>query len=342
MADVSLLDVPYNVALALSLASSSTGADYDYLLKTAQRESAFQADARASTSSAQGLFQFIEETWIRTIKDDGPQFGLSDYADRITITDQGRYVVASAQDRTAILALRNDPHISAMMAGVYARRNADFLASEIGRKPTSGELYIAHFLGPTDAARLIALHDKSPELSAPTMFAAAAKANRPVFYEGERERSIGEVYDRLTRRPGTRSYAAAGGGASVLLGEWDMRVQQVFAGGAGAPSVFGSFWARSKSYDGYGGSRAPVPEIAEAAPAEPASWDVTVSLDTERLGLKKPEVKKPVAQPIGLALRGSVADTGRLLADAGADKGPAIPALADAHPLIKIIRVSSQ
>ena len=38
-------------------ASQATGADFDYLVQTAERESAFNARAQASTSSAAGLFQ---------------------------------------------------------------------------------------------------------------------------------------------------------------------------------------------------------------------------------------------------------------------------------------------
>ena len=86
MPDVSLADLPAQIALALSLASSSTGTDYNYLLTTARTESSFQTEAKAPTSSAQGLFQFIEETWIRTIKDEGVSCGLGKYSSWISKT----------------------------------------------------------------------------------------------------------------------------------------------------------------------------------------------------------------------------------------------------------------
>jgi hypothetical protein len=200
MPNAALADMPAQIALALSLASSSTGADYDYLVNTARSESSFQAEAKAPTSSAQGLFQFIEETWIRSVKDEGEQFGLARYAAMITKTQAGRYLVANPADRAAILALRKNPKISAMMAGAYAKRNADFVAAEIGRRPTSDELYLAHFLGPADAAKLIALRDRQPSLSAPDVFPAAAKANRSIFFSDNGARSIGQVYDLLVAR----------------------------------------------------------------------------------------------------------------------------------------------
>ncbi len=229
MPNAALADMPAQVALALSLASSNTGADYDYLVKTARSESSFQAEAKAPTSSAQGLFQFIEETWIRTIKDEGEKFGLGTYAALITKTETGRYIVSTPADRAAILALRKNPKISAMMAGAYARRNADYVASEIGRQPTSDELYIAHFLGPADAAKLITYRDRQPYLSAPDMFPAAAKANRTIFFSDSGARSIGQVYDLLVARQQLAGAAPADDGAffsgKIDFGSWSPTIE---------------------------------------------------------------------------------------------------------------------
>ena len=51
------------------------------------------------------------------------------------------------------MQLRSDPSASAMMAGAFTRANADQLQSAIGRAPSEGELYIAHFLGPDGAGK---------------------------------------------------------------------------------------------------------------------------------------------------------------------------------------------
>ncbi|MEG0819994.1 MAG: transglycosylase SLT domain-containing protein, partial [Brevundimonas sp.] len=56
------------VEAAIRRASSTTGVDFDFLMKTARRESAMNPSARAGTSSASGLFQFIEQTWLATVK----------------------------------------------------------------------------------------------------------------------------------------------------------------------------------------------------------------------------------------------------------------------------------
>ena len=45
-------------------AARETGADFEYLAQTAARESNFDPQAQARTSSAAGMFQFIEQTWL--------------------------------------------------------------------------------------------------------------------------------------------------------------------------------------------------------------------------------------------------------------------------------------
>lgn len=193
----SVLEIPTQIAMALTLAANMTGADYDYLVKTAARESSFKAAAQSRTSSATGLFQFIEETWLRTLKEDGPALGLGDVAAKITKSRSGRYFVASPRERRDILNLRNDPRISALMAGAYTKRNAEALSEGIGRAPTSGELYLAHFLGPRDAIRMIELLNSAPRMRADHAFPAAAKANRSIFFDDRRPRTVREVYRRL-------------------------------------------------------------------------------------------------------------------------------------------------
>ncbi len=265
MPDVSLAELPVQVALALSLASSSTGADYDYLLKTAQRESSFRSDAKATTSSAEGLFQFIDETWIRTVKDEGPALGLAGYADKITKTDEGRYVIANAKDRDAILDLRRDPKISALMAGAFSRRNEERLAAGIGRAPTSGELYIAHLLGAGDASRLIRIRGVDMSIAAADLFPRAAAANRALFYRSGKALSAGELYDRLialhAHRPKIAIKDDGAVSGDVAFGSWkaDVARRIVFTKEEAAklgwaylndlaqrePSVFG--WGRKSS-----------------------------------------------------------------------------------------------
>ena len=50
------------IAGAIKQAAGTTGASFQYLLATAKMESDFNPTAGASTSSAHGLYQFIDQT----------------------------------------------------------------------------------------------------------------------------------------------------------------------------------------------------------------------------------------------------------------------------------------
>jgi hypothetical protein len=118
------------------------------------------------------------------------------------------------------MRLRSDPAASAMMAGAFTRANADHLAQTIGRAPSEGELYIAHFLGSDGAGKLIGAASVQPRTNAAAMFPQAAAANPSIFYTSSGQpRSVREVYAKLTSRfevarslafnPGLRGSAGA-------------------------------------------------------------------------------------------------------------------------------------
>jgi hypothetical protein len=185
---------------AISKAAESTGISFQYLLTTARIESSLNPKAQAATSSAKGLYQFIDQTWLATVKQDGAALGMGQYADAIT-RNGGRYEVADPAMRSEILKLRTDPDMSAMMAGALARNNAAHLTAATGRVPTEGELYAAHFLGSDGAGRLINAVNSRGDANAAAMFPAAAAANRPIFYNRDGSaRTVTEVYDRLTAK----------------------------------------------------------------------------------------------------------------------------------------------
>ena len=201
---------------AIRQAAQSTGISFEYLLTTAKIESNLNPSAQASTSSAKGLYQFIDQTWLGTMKQDGAALGLGRYADAITRAPDGHYEVADPAMRTAILRLRTDPQASAMLAGALTRNNATLVGGSIGRKPSNGELYIAHFLGADGAGKLINGAASRPQASAAAMFPHAAAANHNIFYDNHgRARSVGEVYGKLTSLfDSARTVAFAQGGVT--------------------------------------------------------------------------------------------------------------------------------
>ena len=133
---------------AIKKASAHTGVDFAYLLEKASAESSFRTDAKAKTSSATGLFQCIEKTWIAMVRDHGAEYGLGEYADKISANGK----VSDAQTRKEILDLRKDPETAAAMAAEYAADNKQYLEDRIDSDVGPVELYLAHFMGPSGAA----------------------------------------------------------------------------------------------------------------------------------------------------------------------------------------------
>jgi Transglycosylase SLT domain len=200
-----------SVSDAIKGAADATGASFDYLLATAQAESGLNPHAASTTSSARGLYQFIDQTWLATMKRSGASLGYAGYADAIVQTAPSHYEVPDPALRRYIMALRDDPAANAAMAGALTRDNAVSLSGRLGRKATNGELYIAHVLGSAGAAKLTTLAGVAPGAAAVAGFPAAAEANRSIFYDRQgNARSVAEVYGILVGRyDGARTPNAA-------------------------------------------------------------------------------------------------------------------------------------
>src|ERR1700712_928760 len=190
------------VVAALKSAAAATGSDFHYLLGTAMRESSLKPSAQSASSSAAGLFQFIDQTWLGLVKEHGARHGLANYAAAISKDSDGRYHAESGA-KQSILALRKDPETAALMAGEYAKSTQGTMRASLGREVCGGELYAAHFLGPDAACRLIKAAGNDPGASAAALFPQAAAANKSVFFhDGGAPKSVREVYDWALKQPG--------------------------------------------------------------------------------------------------------------------------------------------
>ena len=192
------------VTAAIQLASASTGVQFGYLLNQARLESGLNPEARARTSSATGLFQFIDQTWLGTVRQHGAEHNMGWAAAQIRQGPNGRYYVPDPETRRQILDLRRQPEAASAMAAEYASDNGRYLESRLGRQAEPVDLYLAHFLGAGGAARFLRAHDSSPDAAAAPMLPAAARANRPIFYNRDGSmRSFAEIRARFAEKIAT-------------------------------------------------------------------------------------------------------------------------------------------
>jgi hypothetical protein len=178
--------------LRTAVASSPVG--FDFLLKQAEIESGLNPNAKASTSSASGPFQFVNATWLRMVEKYGDNVGLSDQAAAL------RENKLDATGKADVLALRNDVAISGKMAAHFALDNAKALASSGLTNIGPTELYLAHFLGASGAKEFLAGMQADPSGAAAEVLPSAARSNTNVFFNNGAPRSFSEIYNRFAQK----------------------------------------------------------------------------------------------------------------------------------------------
>jgi len=184
-----------SVVSSIRQAAQATNVDFGLLLAQAQQESGFRPDAKASGSSASGLFQFIDQTWLGLVQRFGAKYGVGALAQQIGSAANGQPMVADPAARQRILDLRNDPRLSSALAAEYARLNQDALEQALGRPPAATDIYLAHFLGPAGATAFLRALQRAGDTPAADLLPQAAAANRAVFFDAAtgRPRSLAEI-----------------------------------------------------------------------------------------------------------------------------------------------------
>jgi hypothetical protein len=181
-------------------AAHVAGVDPVYLMALADVESSLSPDAKAPTSSAEGLFQFIDRTWLETVAAHANDYGFGAVAKPIAFVD-GEPIVSDEKARSWVLAMRRDPYFSALMACELIKDMQRALQSDGERELSEAELYIAHFLGAGNAVRFLRALDEKPDAAASKLFPQAAKANHNLFTEktGRKRRPVtmAEFYQRI-------------------------------------------------------------------------------------------------------------------------------------------------
>ena len=190
--DINALPIPKgdgfnNIWPLLQAVAEMVGVDPKLLATMCAVESDFRISAKAGTSSAGGLFQFIDSTWQAMLDKYGRKYGI------------------------APGTRKNDPRANSLLGAEYIRENYEYLAKSIGRKPNANDIYMAHFLGPGGARQVLTGH---PDAIAASLNPKAAAANKSVFYHNKGNgapRTVRELMAEIDRRMSskTKSYDIA-------------------------------------------------------------------------------------------------------------------------------------
>lgn len=175
---------PQGIINAIKTASAKTGVSFSYLMEKAAVESNFNPTIKAKSSSATGLFQFIDSTWMNMIDKFGDKYGINTH-----------------QSKQQLLNLRKDPEISSLMAAEFAQDNKAYLQQTVGGDIGNTELYFAHFMGAGGASAFLSQLHKNPNALAADIFPKEANANRGVFYnKNGSQRTLSQIYDFFDKK----------------------------------------------------------------------------------------------------------------------------------------------
>ena len=196
-ASQAIIGVDQKVQRAIREATITVGVDSTYLMVVAAKESSFDPRKRAHRTSATGHYQFTAKTWLRTVRAFGDRHGLADYAQQIIVDENGRVSMRSSAARAKLLRLRADPQIAALMAAELARDNETRLAHRLRRPVAPAEIYMAHLLGVTEAARVIEIARSAPHTPGARLLPAAARANPDIFKPPGRVASAKAIVSKI-------------------------------------------------------------------------------------------------------------------------------------------------
>lgn len=203
--------VDSHVLAAIRLASKRTGVEFPFLMELASTESNFRPTVRASTSTAVGLYQFKEDTWLDAIRAYGARYGLEKYSQRIEYTADSKGVmqpaIMDADLHAAALDLRLDARVSALLAAEHVRSNMRQLNSKLDRTLDRTDIYLTHFFGARGAISFLKALAEDPAQIAGEIFPGPASRNRSIFHDKARKpRTVAEVYKLFARKFNTSRF----------------------------------------------------------------------------------------------------------------------------------------
>jgi hypothetical protein len=142
--------------------------------------------------------QFTNATWLEVVRDFGHRHGLAQHAVVLSAAPRGS-MPPNAQLVAAVLRLRDDPQLAAMMTAERLETWRRPLEQALGRQVTPTDLYFVHLLGPAGAQRFLIELARAPGQAAVGMVGRAAGANRSLFVRDGRALSLAEVHRDVAR-----------------------------------------------------------------------------------------------------------------------------------------------
>ena len=182
-----------------------------YMAATAMIESGGDPNARAKTSSAGGMFQFLDSTWKELTKEMGKNYSVQD---------------------------KFDPKKAAEVMAYFTQKQKRQLEKGTGRAATNTDLYMAHFLGSGGAVKFLNAMNRNPNAIAADMDPRAAKANKNIYYDQSgRARTLQEVYNLMSNKMDKAMVQVAGGKAPAFVQQMASASGRPMAGQTGGTAI---------------------------------------------------------------------------------------------------------
>lgn len=216
----SLLEVPAQLALVLTLAASGPGDAAPTGSPPSETAAISATQSLLDPQPLRGPYRFSESNWLRALRDDLPaSVAQADYSGRIFKTSGGRFYVPATVERRQILDARADAALAAQAAESFAADNAARMRSALHRPATPGDVYIAHVFGPEAAISFIRLAAARPTDPAARQMGALAQAAPELFETNGAPLTLAQLYKRLTEP--MRKYARSGPAMAALQARAD-------------------------------------------------------------------------------------------------------------------------
>ena len=168
----------------INAAANVAGVNPLVMMTMAMIESSLNPNAAARTSSAKGLYQFLDGTWKEMMRKYANKHGIPEGTTQF------------------------DPVANSLLGAEFLKENAKVSESVMNRPASAVDYYIPHFFGAGGARTFYRHLQKNPNAPAAEVLTAQARANKPIFYKNGKPRSFAEVYQYFTSKMSSNeSYA---------------------------------------------------------------------------------------------------------------------------------------